>query len=94
MNGDGGNAGAAARDNRFVQLSIELMGVVQDLCSFAAAFRAAGEIAWAETLIEQGGELLAHRAWLICRSARAEAGAGSGSCPPAAFSPRGSGWTN
>ena len=46
----------------------ELMDVMRDLCRFATVFRMAGPDSWAETLIEQCAELLAHRARLLSGS--------------------------
>jgi hypothetical protein len=60
-----GNDGRRQHDNHLVHPSVELMEVIGDLCRLAAAFLLVGETAWTETLIEQCGELLAHRARLV-----------------------------
>jgi hypothetical protein len=60
-----GNGDLAFRDNQDVHLIAEIMDVVRDLCRHAAVFRLLGRQAWFETLTEQCGDLLAHRARLI-----------------------------
>jgi hypothetical protein len=85
-----GNAPAAPSDNYLVHALAELMDVVRDLCRFAASFRLAGRVAWAEALIEQCADLLAHRARLLTERRR------GGPPSPGGFrSPLdGSEWTN
>jgi hypothetical protein len=73
---DGGNEGGRQRDNHFMHASAELMDVVRDLCRLAAAFLLIGDVAWAETLVDQCSELLAHRARLVADSHRNDAGDG------------------
>ena len=63
-----GNAAGVARENLPVHVIAELMDVVQDLCLYAAICRLAGRHVWSETLVEQCGDLLAHRARLLARS--------------------------
>lgn len=63
-----GNGVRRCDDNHPVHAIAELMDVVQDLCRYAAAFSVVGRPASAETLIEQCGDLLAHRARLLDRS--------------------------
>ena len=89
-----GNAGVTDRENLLVRLVIELMEVIQDLCGCAAALSVVGDRPWAAALIEQCGELLAHRARLI---SELHAGAPVANQSPATRGSsriRGSEWTN
>jgi hypothetical protein len=88
-NGDGVDA-----DNHPVHAVAELMDVIRDLCRFAEAFRLAGRLSRAETLIEQCADLLAHRARLLAGSPEGVPSLHSTSEPTAATSPRGTKWTN
>jgi hypothetical protein len=82
-----GNGDAPSADNHLVHALAELMDVVRDLCRFAAVFYAAGSAPWAEALVEQCADLLAHRARL--RTAHGRDGA-----PPAAKPRAGNEWMN
>jgi hypothetical protein len=77
-----------------VRASAELMEVVRDLCRFAATSHLLGRTSWADTLIEQCAELLAHRAHSIA-SRRTDTMGGQGTLE--ALAPRlirGTEWTN
>ena len=63
-----GNDDGVTDDNHPVHAIAELMDVIRDLCRFAAVSRLAGHASCAETLIEQSGDLLAHRARLLAGS--------------------------
>jgi hypothetical protein len=82
-----GNDGAHSADNHLVHALAELMDVVRDLCRFAAVFHAAGSAPWAEALVEQCADLLAHRARL-----RAAHGRDGAQAPAKARA--GTEWTN
>ncbi len=71
-----GNDHGREHDNHLVHPSVELMEVIGDLCRLAAVFLLAGETAWTEALIEQCGDLLAHRARLVTRFPRRPRGDG------------------
>jgi len=62
------NDDGVTNDNDHVDAIAELMDVIRDLCRFATVFRMTGPDSWAETLIEQCAELLAHRAHLLSGS--------------------------
>jgi hypothetical protein len=68
----GGNGGRHGRENHSVHSIAELMDVIRDLCCFAAVFRLVGNAAYAETLIEQCADLLAHRARLLAAPGKTE----------------------
>ena len=89
-----GNGYGGRHDNHSVHAIAELMDVIRDLCRFAAVFRLAGRISWAETLIEQCGDLLAHRARLLAGSREGARRPQPTSETNAATTPRGTKWTN
>jgi hypothetical protein len=89
-----GNAAGVARENLPVHVIAELMDVVQDLCLYAAVSRLAGRHAWAETLVEQCGDLLAHRASLLARSREGSPSQPRRADDIAGRSLRGTRWTN
>jgi len=89
-----GNAGPVTRDNHRVQAIAELMDVVQDLCRYAAVVRVVGQTARAQTLIEQCGDLLAHRARLFQRLFSDSSSQSQPADVHSRMLPRGISWTN
>ena len=88
-NGDG-----VTNDNDLVDAIAELMDVIRDLCRFATVFRMTGPDSWAETLIEQCAELLAHRARLLSGSREGTRAGHPTSETNAVTALRGIKWTN
>jgi hypothetical protein len=91
---DRGNAGGRTDDNHPVHAIAELMDVIRDLCRFAALSHLAGQASCAATLLEQCGDLLAHRARLLAGSPEGVGAAHPTGEPTAAASRRGTKWTN
>ena len=89
-----GNASGMARENLPVHAIAELMDVVQDLCRYAAIALVAGHHAWAETLVAQGADLLAHRASVLARCRESAQSHHRHADGIATLSPPGTKWTN
>jgi hypothetical protein len=89
-----GNDDGVTDDNYPVHAIAELMDVIRDLCRFAAVSRLVGHISCAEALIEQSGDLLAHRARLLAGSSVSARTMHPTSEANAATSPRGTKWMN
>jgi hypothetical protein len=89
-----GNASGVARENLPVHAIAELMDVVQDLCRYAAIALVAGQHAWAETIVEQCADLLAHRASVLARARETAQPHHRHADGLAALSPWGTKWTN
>jgi len=88
------NDDGVTNDNDLVDAIAELMDVIRDLCRFATVFRMAGPDSWAETLIEQCAELLAHRAHLLSGSLEGARASHPTSETNAVTALRGTKWTN